>query len=97
MSRESTYPGHLPVGGSQSQSQHQQLQQPGNTIDLANLPPSYLTLLQKQQEYSALQALKEASGEMLQRIEKLAEMSNIMADGGEGESRGGRDHTDRGD
>ena len=48
-----------------------------------NLPPSYHVLLQKQQEHAGLQALKEASAEMLQRVEKLAEMSNVMADGGE--------------
>ncbi|WVF71392.1 hypothetical protein IAT40_006196 [Kwoniella sp. CBS 6097] len=48
-----------------------------------NLSPSYQVLYQKQQEYAGLQALKEASGDLLQRVEKLAEMSNIMADGGE--------------
>jgi len=50
----------------------------------SNLPPSLQILYQKQQEYSGLQALKEASGEMVSRVEKLAEMSHIMADGGEG-------------
>lgn len=59
------------------------MQQPAS-VDLSTLPPSYITLLQKQQEYAALQALKEASGEMVKRIEKLGEMSHIMADGGEG-------------
>ncbi|OCF36784.1 DASH complex subunit DAD2 [Kwoniella heveanensis BCC8398] len=48
-----------------------------------NLPPSYQVLYQKQQEYAGLQALKEASGDLVQRVEKLAEMSNMMADGGE--------------
>lgn len=51
-----------------------------------NLTPSLQTLLQKQQEHAGLQALREASAELLARVEKLAEMSNIMADGGEGGS-----------
>jgi DASH complex subunit DAD2 len=74
MSRESTYP-------SQSTASA-----PQQNIDINNLPPTYTILLQKQQEYAGLQAFKEASNEMLQRIEKLAEMSNVMADGGEGGS-----------
>lgn len=41
-------------------------------------------LLQKQQEHAGLQALREASAGLLERVEKLAEMSNVMADGGEG-------------
>jgi DASH complex subunit DAD2 len=49
-----------------------------------NLTPSFQILLQKQQEHAGLQALREASAEMLARVEKLAEMSNVMADGGEG-------------
>ncbi|RSH87320.1 hypothetical protein EHS25_003229 [Saitozyma podzolica] len=48
-----------------------------------NLTPSLQTLLQKQQEHAGLQALREASAELLARVEKLAEMSNVMADGGE--------------
>jgi hypothetical protein len=48
-----------------------------------SLPPSLQILLQKQQEHAALQALKEASGSLVERVEKLAAMSNIMADGGE--------------
>ena len=56
----------------------------------ANLPASYHVLLQKQQEHAGLQALKEASAEMVQRVEKLAEMSSVMADGGESEYFGGR-------
>ncbi|WWC62038.1 uncharacterized protein I303_104626 [Kwoniella dejecticola CBS 10117] len=48
-----------------------------------NLPPSLQILYQKQQEYAGLQALREASSELVGRVEKLAEMSNIMADGGE--------------
>ncbi|WWC89261.1 uncharacterized protein L201_004182 [Kwoniella dendrophila CBS 6074] len=48
-----------------------------------NLPPSLQILYQKQQEYAGLQALREASAELVQRVEKLAEQSNIMADGGE--------------
>jgi hypothetical protein len=50
----------------------------------SNLPPSLQILFQKQQEYSGLQALREASADMVARVEKLAEMSHIMADGGEG-------------
>jgi hypothetical protein len=50
----------------------------------APLPPSLQNLLHKQQEHAGLQALKEASATMLERVEKLAEMSNVMADGGEG-------------
>jgi hypothetical protein len=41
--------------------------------------------LQKQKEHAGLQALRESSALLLQRVEQLAEMSNIMADGGEGE------------
>ena len=52
----------------------------------ANLSTAHQILLQKQKEYAALQALKESSAVLLQRVEQLAEMSNIMADGGEGES-----------
>ncbi|OWT41964.1 DASH complex subunit DAD2 [Cryptococcus neoformans Tu401-1] len=48
-----------------------------------NLPPSLLNFYQKQQEYAGLQALREASADLVARAEKLAEMSNIMADGGE--------------
>jgi len=43
--------------------------------------------LQKQKEHAGLQALRESSALLLQRVEQLAEMSNIMADGGEGESQ----------
>lgn len=74
MSRESFFP------TQSSSSQHPQ------TLDINNLPPIYQTYLQKQQEYAGLQALKEASGEMIHRVEQLAGMSSIMADGGEGES-----------
>jgi hypothetical protein len=60
-------------------------QSPQGSRDLPpNLPPSVQILFQKQQEYAALQALKEASADMVNRVEKLAEMSHIMADGGEG-------------
>lgn len=52
-----------------------------NTQDLT---PTQLRLLEKQQEYASLQALKEASGNMLERIEQVAKMSNVMADGGVG-------------
>ena len=50
-----------------------------------NLSPSYQILFQKQQEHAGLQALRETSANLLEKVEKLAEMSNIMADGGEGE------------
>lgn len=50
------------------------------------LPSSLQILLHKQQEHAGLQALREASATLLARVEKLAEMSNVMADGGEGES-----------
>ncbi|KAK8864460.1 hypothetical protein IAR55_001709 [Kwoniella newhampshirensis] len=50
---------------------------------LQQLPPSLQILYQKQQEYAGLQALREASADLLGRVEKLAEMSHIMADGGE--------------
>lgn len=50
----------------------------------ANLPPSLQLLLQKQQEHSGLQALREASGDLVKRVEKLAESTNVMADGGKG-------------
>ncbi|WWD17239.1 hypothetical protein CI109_101677 [Kwoniella shandongensis] len=50
---------------------------------LQSLPPSLQILYQKQQEYAGLQALREASADLLSRVEKLAEMSHIMADGGE--------------
>jgi hypothetical protein len=53
-----------------------------------NLSPSYQILFQKQQEHAGLQALRETSANLLEKVEKLAEMSNIMADGGEGEFRG---------
>jgi hypothetical protein len=51
-----------------------------------NLSTAHQILLQKQQEHAALQALRESSAVLLQRVEQLAEMSNIMADGGEGMS-----------
>ena len=51
-----------------------------------NLSPSHHILLQKQQEYAGLVQLREASAELLNKVEKLSEMSHIMADGGEGES-----------
>ncbi len=44
-----------------------------------------MKLLEKQQEHAGLQALKEASGDLLERVEELAKMGNVMADGGEGE------------
>lgn len=50
----------------------------------ANLPPSLQLLLQKQQEHSGLQALREASGDLVKRVEQLAESTNVMADGGKG-------------
>lgn len=59
-------------------NQQQQQQQP-------QLTRGQHILLQKQQEHAGLQALREASAGLLERVEKLAEMSNVMADGGEGE------------
>ena len=64
----------------ESTSQHQLQGQDGPA-----LTTSQHVLLQKQQEYAGLQALRESSAEMVQRVEKLGEMSSIMADGGEGE------------
>lgn len=57
----------------------------------ANLPPdiannpALLRLYHKQQEYSGLQALKEATEGMLAKADRLADQSNMVADGGEGE------------
>ena len=59
--------------------------QPKQSIVPPNLTPSLQILLQKQQEHAGLQALKEASGSLLARVDKLAESSAVMADGGEGE------------
>ncbi|BEI81328.1 hypothetical protein CcaverHIS002_0204880 [Cutaneotrichosporon cavernicola] len=56
---------------------------------MSNLPPevannpTLLKLYHKQQEHSGLQALKEATEGMLAKADKLAEQSNMMADGGE--------------
>ena len=52
---------------------------------LSNLTPTQIRLYEKQQEHASLQALKEASGQMLERVEELASMSHVMADGGAGE------------
>lgn len=52
---------------------------------LSNLTPTQIRLYEKQQEHASLQALKEASGQMLERVEELARMSHVMADGGAGE------------
>ena len=52
----------------------------------AGLSASHQILLQKQHEHQGLLALRDASTELLEQIEKLASMSNIMADGGEGTS-----------
>jgi hypothetical protein len=57
-----------------------------NDLWAGNLSTAHQILLQKQQEHAALQALRESSAILLQRVEQLAEMSNIMADGGEGMS-----------
>ena len=56
------------------------------TAAITSLPPSLQILYQKQQEHAGLQALRESSAELLERVEKLAEMSHVMADGGEGTS-----------
>jgi DASH complex subunit DAD2 len=50
-----------------------------------NLTPSLQTLLAKQQEHAGLQALREASANLVEKVEELAKMGNIMADGGEGQ------------
>ena len=63
------------------ESTNDQIQQDGPA-----LTTSQHVLLQKQQEYAGLQALRESSADMVARVEKLGEMSSIMADGGEGES-----------
>lgn len=54
-------------------------------IDFSQLTPSQMMLYQKQQEHAGLQALRQASAQLVERAEKLGEMSNVMADGGEGE------------
>lgn len=51
----------------------------------SQLTSTHIRLLEKQQEHAGLQALKEASGSLLERVEELAKMGNVMADGGEGE------------
>ena len=52
----------------------------------SSLSTAHQNLLQKQQEHQGLVALRDASAELLEQIEKLAGMGNIMADGGEGAS-----------
>ena len=52
----------------------------------SSLSTAHQNLLQKQHEHQGLVALRDASAELLDQIEKLAGMSNIMADGGEGAS-----------
>lgn len=47
------------------------------------LTPSQVRLLEKQQEYHGLLELRRASQSMLERMEELARMSSVMADGGE--------------
>jgi DASH complex subunit DAD2 len=54
------------------------------SIDPTTLPPSHQLLLQKQQEHLGLLELREASAQVVARVEALAEMGNVMADGGEG-------------
>jgi hypothetical protein len=51
----------------------------------SHLPASLQLLHQKQQEHAALQALHEASAELVARAERMAGMSGTMADGGESE------------
>jgi hypothetical protein len=46
------------------------------------LTASQVRLLEKQQEYHGLQELRRASATMLERMEELARMSSVMADGG---------------
>ena len=59
-------------------------------IDESSLPYSQQVLLAKQREYTGLSELKAASDALVERVEKLAEMGNVMADGGEGECAGFR-------
>jgi DASH complex subunit DAD2 len=47
------------------------------------LTPTQVRLLEKQQEYHGLVELKKASLNMLGKMEDLARMSSVMADGGE--------------
>lgn len=56
------------------------------SFDLSLFTSSQLMLYQKQQEHAGLQALGAASAQLVERVEKLVEMSSVMADGGEGES-----------
>ncbi|ORX36583.1 hypothetical protein BD324DRAFT_651073 [Kockovaella imperatae] len=51
--------------------------------DPSSLPPAHQLLLQKQREHLGLLQLRDASKDLLERVEKLAEMNHIMADGGE--------------
>lgn len=46
------------------------------------LTASQVRLLEKQQEYHGLQELRRASATMLERMEEIARMSSVMADGG---------------
>lgn len=62
-----------------------------DTFDPNEYTPSQLMLYQKQQEHAGLQALRQASAQLVERVEKLGEMSNVMADGGEGEIHFSRD------
>lgn len=78
MSRASS----APLAASSVPPTIQALAQQANT----QLTPTQLRLLEKQQEHAGLQALKEASGNLLEKVEELAKMGNVMADGGEGES-----------
>ncbi|KAJ9106243.1 hypothetical protein QFC21_001388 [Naganishia friedmannii] len=47
------------------------------------LTPTQVRLLEKQQEYHGLVELKKASLNMLAKMEDLARMTSVMADGGE--------------
>jgi DASH complex subunit DAD2 len=51
--------------------------------DTSHLTATQLRLYEKQQEYASLLALRQASGQMLDRVEELGKMSQIMADGGQ--------------
>ena len=56
-----------------------------SSVDPKDLSPSQQILLQKQKEHLGLLQLRDASKDLLERVEKLAEMQHVMADGGEGE------------
>jgi DASH complex subunit DAD2 len=73
--------GALQIPSSSTMSYRQSVTPPPNSTPLT---PSLQTLLAKQQEHAGLQALREASANLVEKVEELARMGNVMADGGEG-------------